>query len=494
MSKAPGKSLQKIANLWFVLFLIFFSTTAVISVYFFYKIGEIKTLKSSLLSQKELQDELFKSSKKVHAIYPHIEKEIGFVLNPHLKSSSWKAVEGEHYSINSLGIRGKKISRKRKGIKRILLVGDSMLFGWKLRDEEMLSAILTGYCAKRFPGNRFQFITVALPVWNIKSECAFLESHLDRLEPDFIVWSIVANDVQDVPGCVPPGILAGWNSPHKKEQAPFKLKQTFYRAIPLPMILDRWEENFLAIKKFSFNHRIQVLLLFWYDSQRPFFHLLRKRFGMEGYPFVIIPPKFTSHRSWKVSPGDGHPSLWANHILAAGLLGKLAEINVIPQLKFDTREYEIIKLFREVERKTVTPEEIEKYRDAEYSKIPTRFTAGIKESSRCILYGFKQNRLLKNGIMYLRNETEAKRLRLKIEVPSTKFPDPKLFICIRNMLGTKENHIMAIDSQSLDIDIPLPWEHQVHHVYEIAWNFNFSVCNGPTLCYCGKLVLAEFRE
>ena len=34
-----------------------------------------------------------------------------------------------------------------------------------------------------------EFITVALPSWNIDSERASLDHHFDLLDPDYVIWS-----------------------------------------------------------------------------------------------------------------------------------------------------------------------------------------------------------------------------------------------------------------------------------------------------------------
>ena len=240
------KSPTRVLNLLLVLCSISLPTAMVLLGYFFFQYQEIENLKASLQSENELQSQLMSAQPLENSVEPHLVDEIGIVLNTGMGQSAFKAHQDDVYKVNSLGLRGEEIKRKKQDVTRILLVGDSMVFGWKLKDEDRLSSILNRYVSERVTnGNRVEFHTVAMPGWNVRSARAFLESHVRLLDPDLIVWWTIENDIEDVAGVIPPGQLAQWASPQDRDQSPFAglsrlhLKSGSF----MPAIAERRREN-----------------------------------------------------------------------------------------------------------------------------------------------------------------------------------------------------------------------------------------------------------
>ena len=60
---------------------------------------------------------------------------------------------------------------------RIVIVGDSRVFGWKLSDAERLQVALQDTLERIAPNQRFEVVTVALPGWNVDAEFNDREHH-----------------------------------------------------------------------------------------------------------------------------------------------------------------------------------------------------------------------------------------------------------------------------------------------------------------------------
>ena len=123
----------------------------------------LAALEGGMLAQRELQEELMEGQKDSQALYPHTKPGISYVLNPYMKQASWKGPAEALYQINEIGLRGAEISAREKGVKRIALVGDSELFGWKLREQEKVASILQALLDERLGPGKFEFVTVAIP-------------------------------------------------------------------------------------------------------------------------------------------------------------------------------------------------------------------------------------------------------------------------------------------------------------------------------------------
>lgn len=495
MKNLSRESLDRISIILLVLVSIFFTLSIALAGYLLYNYGEIKQLKASLKSQDELQTELFETASGDQAFYPHTLREIGFIFNPYLKHATWMGHEGETYPVNSLGLRGEEIPReKKKGKTRILIVGDSMVFGWKLKEEDKLSGVLNKICADRLGRDKFEFFTAALPGWNIKSEATFLESHLERLKPDFIIWSVAANDGEDAGGAVPPGILGNWNSPQKKKQVPFFFMQKFYKTLPIPAVLERWQENIRIIDAFVSKYDTSIMLLYWSPKQRPFFQLINSRFHFKKYPSVRVPRELLADKSWRVSPNDGHPSPWATEQIALGVLRKLKRLKIIPGIAFQPGESETLGYFAKEEQKVYSEEEVERHFAALFKKIPSKYAGDDNESRKSILYGVRNGQMGKNGVLCLRDENNSNNLRVTFEIPGTVKYKRNVDFILRNGSGDSERLFMEIDSRFMEAVIPLPGSGGSGAVYELSWEFDFLDCVTPRYCRCGNLIRAEFER
>jgi hypothetical protein len=460
--------------------------------YVWFRYQEIDELRATLLSQNALQTQLLQGQASDHSLTPHLVHEIGYVLNPGMKRSTFRAYEGDSYRVNSLGLRGEEIEPKRAGDTRILIVGDSVAFGWKLKDEDRLSSILNEYTrALPGPADAVEFFTVAMPGWNVRSEAAFLEHHLHLLDPDLIVWWSIGNDVEDVAGVVPPGILANWASPQAVDQSPFagllgyqKLGASF-----LPVLDDRRAANIDRIASFNDEFDIPVVLLGlpgFLDSRRdPSF----------DPPWIHIPLDFRNDARWRISSSDRHPSGWANRICAIGVIRKLVQLGILPDAGFAPPALEIALQFEESE--THRPSEwIENTRArVSLSQIPTRYEAAAGLGKEGVLYGVGPvGSLSRAGALILRAANASSHLALSLTTPPNikRYPGSATFT-VRGRDRSETHVTVTIDSRVVELSLPLPETQARWPVYEISWLFDYSLCSDPSHCSPGTLSQARFE-
>lgn len=494
--KISYKSLETISKVLLVLCVVFFTISIFLVVHFFSQRTETESLQAQLLSQVELQTQLLESQASDHSLYPHLDRDIGYVLNPYMKSSTWRADEsGEGYRINTIGLRGKEITKKAKGVTRILLLGDSVIFGWKLRDEDRIASVMNTYLADRLPSENIEIVTIALPGWNVISEMAFVENHLDVLQPDFIIWNLHQNDVEDVSGVVPPGILARWNSSQKSAQTSFSAPAS-HIYLPMPILKDRWDNNISSIQSVQTKYGIPVVILWFFAPHRSFLELLLNR-NQSQLSTVIVPGQFRfSNRSWCLTETDCHPSPWATNIIALGLLDKLVRLDWIEQIDFSTSEQQIIQAFQAEEKRIISAKEVQTILQDQLSKVPNKFVAGDKLGKQSVLYGLNVNngKISKNGVIFLRDTGESSFVNLDFETPhNSRHYSRSAIFTVRNQEGETSQIAVKITTQRMAIRVPLP-NAAAESVYELIWQFDYTNCHGPFSCSSGKLHSAKFQE
>ena len=105
-------------------------------------------------------------------------------------------VTGEQvpYSTNADGFRDASRGAKRRGVPRVLVLGDSYTFGWGVTDAEpypqRTEALL------RDDGIAAEVINVGVPGYNTEQEAALFGELLPRYQPDMVVVGYVMNDAE----------------------------------------------------------------------------------------------------------------------------------------------------------------------------------------------------------------------------------------------------------------------------------------------------------
>jgi lysophospholipase L1-like esterase len=118
-------------------------------------------------------------------------------------------IEGPPHSVrvNSLGLRGPETATDpADGVERILVLGDSIVFGQGVGDDETFPARLSAELHAR--GRRAaEVVNGGVPGYNTAAELVFLRDYGLRLRPRAVVLGISLNDFGDTPVVSQEGVL-----------------------------------------------------------------------------------------------------------------------------------------------------------------------------------------------------------------------------------------------------------------------------------------------
>ncbi len=121
----------------------------------------------------------------------------------------WEMVEGIHYTyqheafVNRLGLRNFEIEARRAGEVRVLVLGDSLVYGQGVGDNETLPFLLEEQLDSVTPsGIDWTVINSGHRAYDTRQELALLESLGHELDPDIVVLCWYWNDLveRDIDG------------------------------------------------------------------------------------------------------------------------------------------------------------------------------------------------------------------------------------------------------------------------------------------------------
>ncbi|MFO8057538.1 MAG: SGNH/GDSL hydrolase family protein [bacterium] len=105
-------------------------------------------------------------------------------------------VAGLSVRINNLGFRGEDVSRsKPEGTTRIVIVGDSIVFGQGVDEEKTLSCLIEELLARKEPGRSFQVINAGVRGYNSHDYVVLLKEKVLSLSPDLVI--LVITEIND---------------------------------------------------------------------------------------------------------------------------------------------------------------------------------------------------------------------------------------------------------------------------------------------------------
>jgi lysophospholipase L1-like esterase len=106
---------------------------------------------------------------------------------------AWERVT---YRVNSLGLRGEDVSlAKSAGTQRILVLGDSVGFGWGIEEQDTLSNQLQQLLGQSRSGQHFEVWNAGVPGYATWQELAYLVEKGAAFRPDWVVVPFLFNDV-----------------------------------------------------------------------------------------------------------------------------------------------------------------------------------------------------------------------------------------------------------------------------------------------------------
>lgn len=106
---------------------------------------------------------------------------------------------GVDVRINSEGLRNREVRVKPVGTRRVLLLGDSLTFGWGVKEEESIGPQLERALATTDPRQPWEVINSGVGNYNTRLEVHFLEQQGLRYAPDVVVLNYYINDAEEDP-------------------------------------------------------------------------------------------------------------------------------------------------------------------------------------------------------------------------------------------------------------------------------------------------------
>ena len=104
-------------------------------------------------------------------------------------------LQGVEVTINKEGFRGPEFqAHKPEGTTRVLILGDSVVFGWGVPQESIFPA----YLQNMFDANHFESEVMAAGVgsWNTRKEFEFMKERGVDYESDILILVVVPNDIE----------------------------------------------------------------------------------------------------------------------------------------------------------------------------------------------------------------------------------------------------------------------------------------------------------
>jgi hypothetical protein len=101
--------------------------------------------------------------------------------------------QGVEVSTNALGLRERPIAPKSPHQVRVLVLGDSVAFGWGVQVEDVSSRQLERELRSR-SGVEVETINSGVPGYNTLQEALFLQTYGDMVQPDLVLLLYVDND------------------------------------------------------------------------------------------------------------------------------------------------------------------------------------------------------------------------------------------------------------------------------------------------------------
>lgn len=125
-------------------------------------------------------------------IMPSRWKEMVYELKPHLDVT----FQGKPLRTNRFGMRGQEVELKKpEGTFRVAGIGDSVIFGWGVSEEESYLKVVEKELAARL-GRPVESLNFGIPGFNTAMEVSLLEHKALPFQPDVIVLHFVSNDFE----------------------------------------------------------------------------------------------------------------------------------------------------------------------------------------------------------------------------------------------------------------------------------------------------------
>lgn len=288
-----------------------------------------------------------------------------YELKPGLRGT----FRGRPLSVSSAGLRDREYGKEKPpGIYRIAGLGDSVMFGWGVDEEEtFLNLIERWLNGDAGTGRKYEVLNFAVPGYNTAIETAVFEERVLPWDPDLVIIHFVNND---------------WGIPKfmQRRPDPLSMKRSYFLDLILARLgmvnLERRgrlvgfrldevaedeEKEEIQSRYRSMTGRIgyrramnrlgelareggvDVLVLVG-STRKGQMREIESRVAENGFSMVSIGPvtdrvladygipsdREVLRRRMQVAPGDPHPNLFGHYIYAVGLWEQLRTMGIAP--------------------------------------------------------------------------------------------------------------------------------------------------------------------
>jgi len=151
--------------------------------------GNVKTIYQRKARQKVPNGANFQLK---DILAPSNNPRLVYELIPYRRGAIW----GVKYQSNSFGIRGPEISKKKPaGVWRIAGLGDSTMFGWKVRENEAFLPVLERALNSVGDPRRYEVLNFAVPGYNTAIEAEIYRTRAREFDPDLVIIHFDLNDL-----------------------------------------------------------------------------------------------------------------------------------------------------------------------------------------------------------------------------------------------------------------------------------------------------------
>ncbi|UCG52915.1 MAG: hypothetical protein JSW58_04985 [Candidatus Latescibacterota bacterium] len=275
----------------------------------------------------------------------------GYIHTPHYRDK----LQGVDVTINSHGFRGPEfeIEKPRETV-RLLILGDSVVFGWGAPQDSIFPARLQRMLERDF--GRIEVISAGVGSWNTRTEYQYLKSEGVHLSPDVILMVITNNDIEPIKNSrtdVDRDVLfddskksgvrrvleKGWRLLASRSYALgyiqyfSRVTSTKKRYSEIGEDSPRWDDARLALEGIVGLCRDAntTLVIYLYASNETLtssnvFALYRRFIESQNLPVFTLPDKLFDDKGYRNSTVDGHANTSGHKLIAEHMYGVLVPV------------------------------------------------------------------------------------------------------------------------------------------------------------------------
>ena len=437
------------------------------------------------------------------------DPDVGRVMQPRLTDYSPNS-QLEPYSTNSFGLRGAEIAiPKPPGTWRLVLLGDSFVFGIGVARDFMVSTILQQQLAERSTSaHLIEVIPIGIPSWNVHAACSYMRRFAHAIEPDAVLHITVRNDLNDNTGIRGFGAMSTF-SDAVRERADGIVHLNYPREVLgarqiswLTAGLD-WE----SLSRYSSSAREIArldstlselgasyhLVLYWSsDVGMAFRHLppdnLRTRDGV-----LVFPPSFCRDEAIRISKTDPHWNPKGANRVAEILYGYLDSEEVLSPLNASPQD-DARASYETIHRRGIEQAEERRAIARAEGKISSRLTFGeLSDSDKAQVHGGVERNGFAHPYASLILANEGTRIRISADrLGKPGISGSVSVFCDEHRIGGFD--LAGSDPVTLEANVPSDCAENAYvSIRFVATDYLYDSRFGA-LCRCFRLRSAETHD